>query len=306
MSISEFFKGRTFKILIVALVILIVALILNPIVVIGPTDRGVYVKLGEVKNEVLAPGIHIKTPLIEEIKTFSVIPVEIDTVIAVGQDGALSKDQQNIGVATAMYWRYKEDKIVEAAKQYNSAIVESILKSSLPTSIKAIVGQYSVVDIVPNQNKIMAEATVELRSLIANLPVEVTQVNLKNWDWDDSYEQQVKMTNELRQQVESEKQKLDQVSYSSQAQVKEAEGKKAAIIAEAEGRKEAARLDADAKALEGEGIKRYNESIRATQDIEIKLRELAIKQTEMDKWNGQKVSDTQVVVPGFGTIQASK
>jgi hypothetical protein len=63
-------------------------------------------------------------------------------------------------------------------------------------------------------------------------------------------------------------------------------------------------LNADAKALEGEGIRKYNQSIAATLDTEIKLRQLKIDQTKADRWNGQNVPNTQVVVPGFGTIQA--
>jgi hypothetical protein len=39
---------------------------------------------------------------------------------------------------------------------------------------------------------------------------------------------------------------------------------------------------------------------------EIKLWELKIDQTKAERWNGQNVPDTQVVVPGFGAIQAQK
>ena len=52
------------------------------------------------------------------------------------------------------------------------------------------------------------------------------------------------------------------------------------------------------------GCHKYNQSIAATLDTEPKLGQLKIDQSRADKWDGQNVPNTQVVVPGFGTIQA--
>ena len=301
---ESFLKSKGFKISAIVLGIIAVILILNPIVIVGPTDRGIRVKLGQVQEGVLQPGLNFKIPFIEDVKMYSTVPSELDFDIKVGEGGALSSDQQNIGVATVMYWRYQESQINLAARTYSADIIQKNLSSSLPNAIKAIVGQYSITQVIPNQDKIRDKALTELRTYVKDLPIEVTQLNLKNWNWEKEYDAQVKATNELRQKVEQEKQKLDAANYSTQVQVKEAEGRKQALITEAEGAKAAAALNAEAKALEGEGVRKYNQSIFATLDTELRLRQLKIDQTRAERWNGQNVPNTQVVVPGFGTIQA--
>lgn len=75
----------------------------------------------------------------------------------------------------------------------------------------------------------------------------------------------------------------------AQKQVKEAEAQKTAMITVAEGEKESAKLKAEAKALEGEGIRKYNESIQKNMELEVKIRQLEIDRIKAERWDGQNV-----------------
>jgi regulator of protease activity HflC (stomatin/prohibitin superfamily) len=98
------------------------------------------------------------------------------------------------------------------------------------------------------------------------------------------------------QQVKQKEQEKLMAEQEAQKGVVQAEAQKAINITIAEGEKESAKLRAEAKALEGEGIKKYNESIRANMDLEIELRNLEIQKIKAEKWTGVLVP-SQVFTP---------
>ena len=58
------------------------------------------------------------------------------------------------------------------------------------------------------------------------------------------------------------------------------------MIAKAEGELRVAELNAEAKKLDGDAIKYYNESIKSNIEVEIQLRNLEIEKTRVARWNG--------------------
>jgi len=135
-------------------------------------------------------------------------------------------------------------------------------------------------------------------------PVILTDMKLTNYDWSDEFDKQIALTMEKAQQVKQKDQELQITQLEAQKKVKEAEAEKTALITKAEGEKQAtitaaeaekqaAILGADAKAAEGEGIRKYNQSLAATLEIQLQLRKLDIEMTRVQKWNGQYVPNNR-------------
>jgi len=83
--------------------------------------------------------------------------------------------------------------------------------------------------------------------------------------------------------------------------VKIAESERNALIAKAEGEKqqqiliaqgalESAKLAAEAKVVEGEAIRKYNEKIAQNLNVQVKMKELDNEAKRIEKWNGQYVA----------------
>jgi regulator of protease activity HflC (stomatin/prohibitin superfamily) len=295
---------------VVKLILLPIALIaffflaVNPIVIIGPTDRGVMVTLGKVEENVLLPGVAFKAPFIQDIRTYSITPNEYVLQIGVGQNGAITSDNQTIGVKASIYWAYDPSQIISMARQYDRSSLETILKSTAETAIKSVIGRYTIFDIAKNQTKLSGETLTEFKAVMARYPVLVNQLNLMNFDWSEQFDRNIEETQAKAQQVNQKEQELRIADFESQKQVKLAESERNAMIARAEGEKQTAILRAEAKKAEGEGIRAYNQSVAQNQSFELQKLQLEIDRILAEKWNGQRVPETQVVVPGFGTIQA--
>lgn len=91
------------------------------------------------------------------------------------------------------------------------------------------------------------------------------------------------------QQVKQAEQELLITEQQANKQVKQAEAKKQALITEAEGEYASTKIRAEAKVLEGEGIRKYNESIAKTLNVQIQLKKLDIMEIEKTRWDGHYV-----------------
>lgn len=288
------------RLIILPVFALIFVLIFNPIAIVGPSDRGVIVQLGEVKETILQPGLHFRNPFIQELRKFTVTPFEYDYTIEVGREGAITSDNQTIGVKLNLYWAYKPEAVTAIAKQYTKESLESILKSSLVASVKATLGKYTIFDLAKNQTKLSNEALTELKELTVGYPVIITQLNLTNFDWSDSFDKNIEETQNKAQQVNQKEQELKIADLESQKQVKVAESERSALIAKAEGEKQqqiliaegdlaATKLRAEAKIVEGDAISKYNQKIAENLTVQIKLKELENEASRIAKWNGEYV-----------------
>jgi len=303
-SLSEKFKQiKIGKLVLVAagvVLLVVLATVMNPFVIVGQAERGVVVELGQVQDQVLQPGMHLRNPATQEIKTFTVIPFEFDYTISVGRDGAITSDNQTIGVKLNLYWSYQPEQVTIIARQYSKESLESILQSSLIAAVKATLGKYTIFDLAKNQTKLSNEALAELRDLTAKYPLLITQLNLTNFDWSDSFDKNIEETQNKAQQVNQKEQELKIADLESQKQVKIAESERNALIAKAEGEKqqqiliaqgelEATKLKAEAKVLEGEAVRKYNEKIAQNLAVQVKLKELDNEAARIAKWNGEYV-----------------
>ena len=283
-------KGKLIKYSIFAVVGLIVFLIINPFVTVGASERGILLNWGAPSDTILQPGLHLKWPIAQSIKTVSIQPVQLDHKIEVGKDGAITKDLQTFGASLTIFYKYKPDQIVSMYKNYGEDKMNSIINQTLRQIFKTEAGNYQIYDLPATQPKVQANVYAAMVAAMANYPVDITEFKLVNYDWSDEFDAQIKATMERAQQVKQKEQELLIAQNEQQKKVKEAEAEKTALITKAEGEKEKARLDAEAKALEGDGIRKYNESVAKNWDIELKKVELEIEKIKAERWDGKYVS----------------
>lgn len=273
----------------IPLVIFGILMIVNPFVIIPAGSKGLIFTFGKIENRELNPGLSMKFPLVQNIEIITVRPIQITTKITVGPDGAITKDNQTIGAEMVIMYKYKQNELVKMWDKFGKEKVENVVINSVIESFKAEIGTHQIFDIPLNQNKIRNTTFNSTQNKIKDFPAELVDLKLLNYDWSDEFDKQIQQTMHIAQQVKQAEQSLQVTEKNVQKKVKQAEADKLSAIARAEGEKESARLRAEAKALEGEGIRKYNESIRATMDLELKIRQLEIEKIKADKWNGKYV-----------------
>lgn len=298
---------------VVAILLLFAFLTFNPFVSINSNERGLLFTWGAIDEKVIGQGLTTKTPIAQDIKIVSMLPRELDANIPVGAGGAVTKDLQTVGAHAKIFYRYKEDQLVHLWKDIGEEKMANTVAAIFTADLKSEIGRYEIYDLPTNQTKIQNDVRARITANLASYPVEVTDFMLTNFDWSDDFDAQIKTTMQRKQQVIQAQQDLQITEQNAQKQVKEANAQKEAAIAKAEAEKqqvileaqanmEAARLNAQAKVLEGEGLRKYNQSLAATWDIERQKKELEIRLIEAQRFDGRRVSEVKVITPMGGAI----
>lgn len=291
---------------VIGIITLMIILTINPFVTVGAGERGVMLNWGAPDDRVLEPGLHGRMPIKQEVKMITIQPIQLDHKVVVGGDGAITKDNQTIGADLTVFYKYKPDQIVKMYKEYGEDKLKSIISQTLRESFKTQIGAYDIFKLPTVQDEIRGKVWAELNMKMKDYPVELTELKVVNYDWSDQFDAQIQETMARAQQVKQKEQELLIAEQEAQKQVKQADADKQAMITRAEGVKEQKRLEAEAKALEGEGIRKYNDSVATKWDIEVKKIELEIAKIRAEKWNGQNVPNNMYGPIPFDSIGGVK
>lgn len=262
------------------------------------------VTFGKAGDKVLDPGLHFTVPVAQHIKKYSLAPVNYEIDFTIGSDGAVTKDMQTVGLSANVFWKYDEDKLIEAVTLYTESSLQSAIEKTMLASVKESVGRYTIYEIVEQQEKISQEINDSLKKKMSSYPIDITQIAISNWDWSPSFDEQIAETMRTTQQVKIAEQELQITEQTVQKQIKEAEAEQKAMVIKAEAEKEkatiaaetklkVAELEAEAKKVEAEALAYYNEKVAENLEVEVQLKKLEVEKARVDKWDGKYVSTYQ-------------
>lgn len=295
--------------LIIACVVGLLVLItcINSCTVIEPTERGVTVTLGQVKGDILEPGMHFKAPFVTTIKKYDITPITYKKSLGIGTDGAITSDKQTIGVDYELYWKYNETSIKDIAQRYsNKDAIYDPISTALKEIIKDEAGRISIAQFINDQTAVSSRVYSRLKERINYIPVEVTQFSITNLDWSDDYDKAIRETARIAQEIERAKNEAEVAAATAQKKVKEAEAEaqaaefnKKAAIAKAEGEAEAVKIEADATAYKNLKVAQNLSVMQAQWKHEEEMKRL-------EKWDGVQVSSQSIYVPNTYDLKSGK
>jgi regulator of protease activity HflC (stomatin/prohibitin superfamily) len=284
---------------------IILVLILNPVSCIGPTQRGIHIVGGKPGEEILQPGINFHVPLIGSIKKWDIKPRTYDLTIDIASRGAISSDNQIIGAEGKIVWNFDPEKIAEVARRYPSLDdLENIIKNTSYAALKTEIGKRTIFDLAREQAAISTAALANLKLMLAQYPIEVTQFNVTNFDWSSDFDAQINATMAMKQQVEKAKAEADRTEQEQRKLAIEAEAGAKALVAKAQGELDAAKLRAEAARVEAEGIAAANKlKMEGTSFI---FQQAQWKHEEQmayyEAWNGVDVSTYLPLTAAGGVV----
>lgn len=317
-------------VLILVVLVFFVLLGVNSCTTVQSTQRGVSVKFGQVQEKEIHAGLNFKVPFVEKIKKYSIEPKQLGMVILPAEGGALTKDNQTVGVSLKVVWNYDEYRILDIAKNFTTKRLEEIVATITEAGTKNVIGTYDIFSLAERQEALSREVKRRMETIVSEnrYPLVVVDVQTTNFDWSDEFDRQISLTMNRAQEVKQSQQELEKTKIDSQRQVVEAEAKRASDIAKAEGSKQSAilkaegenqaaiaraeadlkvaQLLAEAMVVEGKAIAEYNESINQQLGVETTLRELEIEKIRVERWNGSYVPNNMygpIPVDAVGGVQ---
>ena len=198
--------------------------------VVEPGERGVKVRLGEVQPEVFDEGLHFKWPFVEDIKT-----LDIKTHKLQHKTNVYTKDIQQAEAVCAINYNLQPQSVnklyQEVGQDYETKIIMPIVEGT----IKDIIGKWNAQDLIGNREKAVNEILTKLQQQLKNNYVSVTNFQLTNIDYSDTFEKAIEEKVTAEQNALKAKNKTVQVEEEARQKIisAEAEAKSTAIRAEA-------------------------------------------------------------------------
>lgn len=230
----------------------------------------------------------------ESVKKISIVPQQMTLQIPIGDGGAITKDNQTIGVDMTIFFRYDDEDILKIAKNYGTEVLQQNLRQNVIKAFKESVGKLTIFDVAENQSKINADTLALAKKYINDYPMTIDDIQITNYDWSDEFDKSIQQTMKIAQEAKQQEQQLKKVEVEAQQQVKKAEAEKQARIIKAEAEKEAEQLAAEALRIKWEWEKAYNDLITAKQvnmEYQIRMKELEIESDRVNKRDWHYVSE---------------
>ena len=254
------FPKKTIAVVAVLLVVIIV--LFNSITIVDAGHTGVINTLGNVSENVLQEGIHLKIPFIQTIIKMDnrIVKLEVETE-------AFSKDLQTVETRLAINYRVSKDKSYAIYKNVGSDYETILVNPAVNEVLKAITAKYTAEESVANRSLISQGLIEELNNKLNKNGIYVEDVNIINFEFSEAYIAAIE-----------EKQVAEQRLLKAKTEKEEA-------IVKAEAEAETLRIQSEAQA-------------KANNILSKSLNENLIRYEMMKKWNGElpMVTDGNTII----------
>jgi regulator of protease activity HflC (stomatin/prohibitin superfamily) len=146
-------------------IVILVAIVLGLIVIynaaytVGQAEQAVIVRFGKVVETVLEPGLHFKTPFVDDVRTFEKRWLEWD-----GDPNQITTaDKRYISIDVFARWRIS-DLNVFVEKLSNETRAQSRLDDIIDSSTRNVVANHNLIEAIRTTNRQFVETDEEMRA----------------------------------------------------------------------------------------------------------------------------------------------
>lgn len=179
-------------------------------------ERAILTTFGKASNNIYEAGLHVKWPIIQDIKRFDVKTIRDDY-----KTETYTKDIQTARITVSYSYNLISNDIVETYKTYGNQWQERILYPNLEQTVKAEVGTWNADQMIANRDKVASNilASLQARMIEHNYPVSITNFQMINIDYSDQFESAIEKKVVAEQAALEEANRTKQVEQKAKQQV---------------------------------------------------------------------------------------
>jgi regulator of protease activity HflC (stomatin/prohibitin superfamily) len=202
----------------------------NPFVMVGPGERGIKIKLGQVQQESYGEGLHFIFPFIQKFKTMDVKTQKNTLTTAV-----YTKDIQQARITYVINFNVQPDKVNKLFQEVGLDYTSKILTPVVEGTIKDIIGKWNAQDLIANREKATDDILFKLQNQLTEKYINVTDFQMTEINYSDVFERAIESKVTAEQEALKAKNKTVQVEEEAKQKViaAQAEAKSMAIRAQA-------------------------------------------------------------------------
>ena len=263
----------------IGLIFLLVLLASNSLFVVKETERAVMLQFGELVNNDIQPGLHVKIPWVNTVRRFDARIQTEDSL----PERFLTLEQKALEVDSYAKWRIIDVGQFYVSTRGNVLTAGSLLAQRINDGLRDQIGARTLQEVVAGErDQLMLDLTAELNETTASdIGIEVIDVRVKRIDLPDDvrssvYDRMITERNREAQELRSNGRELAigiTADADRQAVIFEAEAYRDAERIRGEGDAEATRIYADAYTKDSEffafirSLNAYKETFSNKSDV---------------------------------------
>ena len=222
---------RLFGIPMLVLLLLVCLIVMvNPFVMVGPGERGIKIRLGQVQTASYEEGLHLIVPFIDKFRT-----MDVKTQKNTLNTQVYTKDIQQANIKYVINYNVQPNSVNRLFQQVGMDYEAKILTPVVEGTIKDIIGKWNAQDLIANREKATGDILFKLQAQLKDNYINVTDFQMVDINYSKVFEQAIESKGTAEQEALKAKNKTVQVQE---------EAKQKVIAAEAEARSMSIRAQA--------------------------------------------------------------
>jgi len=213
----------------VAAVAIIMFVVLNPIVIISPGERGVVITLGAVEDKILNEGLHFRTPFVQSVVVMNV-QVQKDEV----ETGAASKDLQELKTTIALNYHLEPTTVNTLYQKIGSQYKMRVIDPAVQEGVKAATAKYTAEEAITRRAEVKDTIKQLVTIRLAKEFIVVDEVSITDFDFSKSFNDAIEAKVTAEQEALQAKNVLEKVKFQAEQRIAEATAEAQAIRIQAE------------------------------------------------------------------------
>jgi membrane protease subunit HflC len=209
-------------------------------------ETGIVFRLGEIVEANVKPGLHFKTPFINNVKTFDARLQTLDAA----PERYLTSEKKNLIVDSFVKWQIKDARKYYTTMSGDKRLANMRLAQIIKDGLRAAFGSRSVQEVISgDRESMMAQITKDANKEAENFGIHIADVRLKRVDLPAD------VSDSVFRRMEAERKRVAKDLRAKGAEAAEkiradADRQKVVILADAYRQAEKIRGEGDAKAAE--------------------------------------------------------
>lgn len=220
---------------------------------------GVKTRFGKVQDDVIQEGLNYKIPYVEKI-----VKIDCKTKKAEVTSEGSTKDMQTVAISIAVNYNVNKETANTLYREVGTEYEDVIINPAILESIKSTIAQYTAEQLITSRAEVSNKIQETLSEKITKRGFVVTEFNVTNINFSEAFDAAIEAKAVKQQEVETAKAELEKQKIQNEKEIEVAEK--------------------DAKVMELQNAQ--------ITDNTLKLKELEVKQSLIEKWNGQLPTTT--------------
>ena len=191
---------------------------------IDADEAGFKTWFGKVDTPVLDPGLYFINPIGGSMKTYTLRDIRVNYKMQ-----AYTKDMQQADFEVAVTYAAKRDGIIDLHVKYGERYAAVILEPIAQAAVKDVVGQWEAEQLVNNREKATSAISEKVKTLVADKPILVKQINIINIDYSDVFEKAIESKQVAQQKALEAKNKTAEIEEEAKQKLVSAKAEAEAI-----------------------------------------------------------------------------